>query len=78
MPDNGRGFSFLRQLVLPVTTLFMVIVTDKTLRVTGLSLLDPCRPHTLYLSVYRSIDAESGSGSPLPGFCISMLFAVFL
>jgi tRNA A-37 threonylcarbamoyl transferase component Bud32 len=40
MPDNGRGFSFLRQLVLPVTTLFMVIVLDKILRVAGLSLLD--------------------------------------
>jgi serine/threonine-protein kinase len=40
MPDDGRGFSFLRQLVLPVTTLFIVIVMDKTLRVAGLSLLD--------------------------------------
>jgi tRNA A-37 threonylcarbamoyl transferase component Bud32 len=40
MPDNGRGFSFLRQLVLPVTTLFLVIVADKILRVAGLSLLD--------------------------------------
>ena len=40
MPDNGRGFSFLRQLVLPVTALFMVLVTDKTLRVVGLSLID--------------------------------------
>ena len=44
MPDNGRGFSFLRQLVLPVTTLFLVIVMDKTLRVAGLSLLDPMGP----------------------------------
>ena len=51
MPDNGRGFSFLRQLVLPVTTLFMVIVTDKTIRVTGLALLapvDPTRYHLAY------------------------------
>jgi serine/threonine-protein kinase len=40
MPDNGRGFSFLRQLILPVTTLFVVIVLDKILRVAGLSLLD--------------------------------------
>jgi serine/threonine protein kinase len=40
MPDNGRGSSFLRQLVLPVTTMFMIIVMDKTLRVTGVSLLD--------------------------------------
>ncbi len=40
MPDNGRGFSFLRQLVLPITTLFLVIVADKILRVAGLSLID--------------------------------------
>jgi tRNA A-37 threonylcarbamoyl transferase component Bud32 len=40
MPDNGRGFSFLRQQVLPVTTLFTIIVLDKTLRDAGLSLLD--------------------------------------
>ena len=41
MPDNGRGFSFLRQLVPPVTALFIVIVMDKTIQVVGLSLLDP-------------------------------------
>ncbi len=40
LPDNGRGSSFLRQLVLPVTTLLIVIATDKTLRVVGLSLID--------------------------------------
>ena len=44
MPDNGRGFSFLRQLVLPITTLFMVIAMDKTLRVVGLSLIDRLGP----------------------------------
>lgn len=33
MPDNGRGFSFLRQLVPPVTALFIVIVIDKTIQV---------------------------------------------
>ncbi|MBX3301974.1 MAG: serine/threonine protein kinase [Nitrospira sp.] len=40
MPDNGQGFSFLRQLVLPVTTLLIVIATYKTLRVIGPSLID--------------------------------------
>ena len=40
MPDNGRGFSFLRQLLPPVTALFIVIVMDKTIQVVGLSLLD--------------------------------------
>lgn len=40
MPEDGRGSSFLRQLLLPVTTLFIVIVMDKTFRVAGLPLLD--------------------------------------
>lgn len=40
MPEDGRGSSFLRHLVLPVTTLFIVITTDKTLRVVGLSLIE--------------------------------------
>jgi serine/threonine-protein kinase len=44
MPDNGRGFSFLRQLVLPITTLVIAIATDKTLRVAGLSLIDGIGP----------------------------------
>ncbi len=39
MPDNGRGFSFLRQLVLPVTMLLIVIATDKTLRGVGQPLI---------------------------------------
>lgn len=53
MPDNGRGFSFVRQLVLPVTTLFIVIVMDKTLRVAGLSLLDRLGP-TRYTLAYAA------------------------
>ncbi len=52
MPDNGRGFSFLRQLILPVTTLFIVIVTDKTLRVAGLSVERLIPMH--YTLVYAS------------------------
>ncbi|NGZ03105.1 MAG: hypothetical protein CV090_08655 [Nitrospira sp. WS238] len=40
LPDNGRGSSFLRQLVIPVTTLLMVIAADKTLRALGQSLID--------------------------------------
>jgi len=40
MPDNGRGCSFLRRLILPVTTLLMVIAADKTVRVMGPSLID--------------------------------------
>ncbi|OQW31756.1 MAG: hypothetical protein A4E19_00065 [Nitrospira sp. SG-bin1] len=53
MPDNGRGFSFLRHLVLPVTTLFTVIVVDKSLRITGLSLLDRVG-HTRYTMAYAA------------------------
>lgn len=40
MPDNGQGFSFIRTLVLPLTAIFVLIATDKTLRVAGLSLID--------------------------------------
>lgn len=53
MPDNGRGFSFLRRLILPVTALFMVIVMDKGLRVAGLLLLDPVGL-TQYFKVYAA------------------------
>lgn len=40
MPDNGQGFSFIRTLVLPLTAIFVLIATDKTLRVAGLSLIE--------------------------------------
>lgn len=40
MPDNGQGFSFIRMLVLPLTAMFVLIATDKTLRVTGLSFIE--------------------------------------
>lgn len=59
MPDNGRGFSFLRQLVLPVTTLFMVIVTDKTIRITGHAFLAPVGP-TRYALAYTAALTLSG------------------
>jgi serine/threonine-protein kinase len=55
MPDNGRGFSFLRQLVIPVTTLFMVIVMDKNLRVAGVSLLDRVGPARYALAYAASL-----------------------
>ena len=53
IPDNGGGFSFLRQLVLPVTALFIVIATDKTLRVVGLSLIERLGS-TRYTLVYAA------------------------
>jgi eukaryotic-like serine/threonine-protein kinase len=36
MPDNGRGASFIRELIFPFTALLALIVTDKTLRVAAL------------------------------------------
>lgn len=50
MPDNGKGFSFVRRLVLPVTTLFVLIATDKTLRVVGLSLIERIGPQRYTLA----------------------------
>ena len=40
MPDDGQGFSFIRTLVLPLTAIFVLIATDKTFRVAGLSLIE--------------------------------------
>ncbi|HMS84026.1 MAG TPA: serine/threonine-protein kinase [Nitrospira sp.] len=40
MPDDGRGHLFLKRMTMPITTLFIVIAVDKTLRVLGLSLID--------------------------------------
>jgi eukaryotic-like serine/threonine-protein kinase len=40
VPDNGRGYSFIRKLVLPLTILLVLIAADKTLRVAGLALID--------------------------------------
>jgi serine/threonine-protein kinase len=44
LPDNGKGSSFVRQLVLPATALLVVIATDKTLRVVGFSLIERVGP----------------------------------
>jgi eukaryotic-like serine/threonine-protein kinase len=53
MPDNGRGFGFVRRLVLPMTMLFVWIATDKTLRVVGLSLIERVGRHR-YTQVYTA------------------------
>jgi serine/threonine-protein kinase len=50
IPNNGRGFSFVRQLVLPVTTLFVLIATDKTLQIVGLSLIERIGPQRYTLA----------------------------
>ncbi|MEQ1794568.1 MAG: serine/threonine-protein kinase [Nitrospira sp.] len=40
MPDNGRGFTFLSRIVLPLTTIVVLIVGDKTLQMAGQTLID--------------------------------------
>jgi serine/threonine-protein kinase len=40
LPDNGRGFSFMRKLILPATILVALIAMDRTLRVAGLPLIE--------------------------------------
>lgn len=44
LPDDGAGSSFVRQLVLPATTLLALIATDRTLRVVGLTLIEGLGP----------------------------------
>jgi tRNA A-37 threonylcarbamoyl transferase component Bud32 len=44
IPDNGRGSSFLRNLVLPLTTLIVILFTNKALRTVGLPLIDQIGP----------------------------------
>jgi len=40
IPDNGRGSSFLRNLVLPLTTLVVILFANKTFRTVGLSVIE--------------------------------------
>lgn len=40
MPDNGRGFTFVSRIVLPLTTILVLIVGDKTMQVAGQTLID--------------------------------------
>jgi tRNA A-37 threonylcarbamoyl transferase component Bud32 len=40
MPDNGRGFTFLRRIILPLTTILVLIVGDKTMHVVGQTLIE--------------------------------------
>ena len=44
IPDNGRGSGFLRNLVLPLTTLIVILFTNKALRTVGLPLIDQIGP----------------------------------
>ena len=44
LPDNGRGSSFLRVLVLPLTTLVVVLFANKVFRTVGLPLIEQMGP----------------------------------
>ena len=44
IPDNGRGSSFLRNLVLPLTTLVVIIFANKAFRIVGLQLIEQIGP----------------------------------
>jgi len=57
--DNGRGLSFLRNLVLPLTTFIVILFADKAFRTVGLSLIEQMGP-SRYASVYAIGLAGSG------------------
>lgn len=40
MPDNGRGFTFLSRIILPLITIVVLIVGDKTIQVAGQTLVE--------------------------------------
>ena len=44
IPDNGRGSSFLRNLVLPLTTLVVILFANKAFRTVGLPLIEQMGP----------------------------------
>ena len=44
IPDNGRGSSFLRRLILPLTTLIVVLFANKAFRTVGLPLIEQIGP----------------------------------
>ena len=44
IPDNGRGSSFLRNLVLPLTTLVVILFANKAFRNVGLPLIEQMGP----------------------------------
>lgn len=40
LPDNGRGFTFLSRTILPLITIVVLIVGDKTMQIVGLTLIE--------------------------------------
>jgi eukaryotic-like serine/threonine-protein kinase len=68
MPDDGQGHVFLKRMTIPITTLFIMIALDKTLRVLGLSLIDSVGT-ARYTIVYAA-------GLTLTGFWITVTWLV--
>ena len=44
IPDNGRGSSFLRKIILPLTTLTVILFTNKAFKTVGLPLIEQMGP----------------------------------
>ncbi|THJ24388.1 MAG: serine/threonine protein kinase [Nitrospira sp. CG24E] len=44
IPDNGRGSSFLRNIILPIVTLILVLFANKSFRTVGLPLIEQVGP----------------------------------
>jgi serine/threonine-protein kinase len=61
IPDNGRGSSFLRNLVLPLATLLVMLFAYKSFKTVGLPLIERIGPSQFAMGY-----AVSGSRQPGP------------
>ena len=59
LPENGRGYSFIRKLIIPITTLITVIAIDRMLRLAGLSFIQHVGPRS-YTLTYTTFLIASG------------------
>ena len=59
LPDNGRGYSFIRKLILPGTVLITLIGIDRLLRLAGLSLIEHLGPRN-YTFTYSAALISAG------------------
>ena len=67
IPDNGRGSSFLRNLVLPLTTLVVILFANKAFRTVGLPLIEQMGPSSIRHGAMQSVSSVPVSGSLQPG-----------
>jgi len=59
LPDNGRGYSFIRKLILPITALITLIAMNRILRLMGLSLIEHLGPRN-YTLTYSAVLLSTG------------------